>query len=87
MDFAGSKTIDEVDVFSVQDNYASPVEPTAGMTFTRYGLVDFTVQYWDGTQWLAVTRRNRQWKHVGVASAHICAADDDEDSRVDHGDQ
>ena len=43
-----------MDVFSVQDNYASPVEPTAGMTFTRYGLVNFTVQYWDGTQWLAV---------------------------------
>jgi hypothetical protein len=55
IDFAGAKTIDEVDVFSVQDNYASPVEPTAGMTFTQYGLVNFTVQYWDGTQWLAVS--------------------------------
>src|SRR4029453_10724322 len=41
VDFAGAKTIDEVDVFSVQDNYAAPVEPTAGMTFTRYGLTAF----------------------------------------------
>jgi hypothetical protein len=54
IDFAGPKTIDEVDIFSVQDNYSAPVEPTAGMTFTRYGLISFTVQYWNGTQWLAV---------------------------------
>ena len=54
VDFAGPKTIDEVDVFSVQDNYGSPVEPTAGMTFTQYGLTDFAIQYWDGSQWLAV---------------------------------
>ncbi len=37
VDFAGSKTINEVDVFSVQDNYTSPVEPTAAMTFTSTG--------------------------------------------------
>ena len=34
----------------------APVEPTAGMTFTRYGLTAFTVQYWNGTQWLAVPK-------------------------------
>ncbi len=54
VDFAGAKTIEEVDVFSVQDNYAAPVEPTTTMTFSQYGLTAFTVQYWDGTQWLAV---------------------------------
>jgi hypothetical protein len=54
VDFAGPKTIDEVDVFSLQDNYASPVEPTPAMTFTQYGLTDFVVQYWNGSQWLAV---------------------------------
>ena len=54
VDFAGAKTINEVDVFSVQDNVYAPVEPTRTMTFTRYGLTDFTVQYWNGTQWLAV---------------------------------
>jgi hypothetical protein len=54
VDFAGAKTIDEVDVFSVQDNVYAPVEPTTTMTFTRYGLTDFIVQYWNGTQWLAV---------------------------------
>jgi hypothetical protein len=54
VDFAGAKTINEIDVFSVQDNVYAPVEPTRTMTFTRYGLTDFTVQYWNGTQWLAV---------------------------------
>ena len=54
VDFAGAKTIDEVDVFSLQDNYTAPVEPTRTLTFGQYGLTDFTVQYWDGTQWLAV---------------------------------
>ena len=24
------------------------------MTFTQYGLTDFIVQYWNGSQWLAV---------------------------------
>jgi subtilisin family serine protease len=54
VDFNGPKTIEEVDVFSVQDNYQSPVDPTAGLHFTRYGLTNFTVQYWNGTQWAAV---------------------------------
>ena len=54
VDFSGSNSINEVDVFSVQDNYQSPSDPIPGMIFTQYGLTDFTVQYWDGTQWLAV---------------------------------
>jgi hypothetical protein len=54
VDFNGAQTIQEVDVFSVQDNYTAPVDPTPAMTFSRYGLTAFTVQYWDGTQWLTV---------------------------------
>ena len=52
--FNGSKTIDHVVVYSVQDNYLSPVEPTDTMTFSLYGLVDFTVQGWDGTNWVTL---------------------------------
>lgn len=52
--FAGAHTIDEVAVFSVQDNYQSPSAPTETMTFTKYGVVDFTVQYWTGSEWAAV---------------------------------
>jgi hypothetical protein len=31
------KTIDEVDVFSMQDNYTTPVDPTPTMTFHAVG--------------------------------------------------
>jgi hypothetical protein len=54
IDFNGTKTIQEIDVFTVQDNFSSPIEPTPSMTFTLYGLTDFQVQYWDGSQWLNV---------------------------------
>jgi subtilisin family serine protease len=65
--FNGTKTIDEVDVFSVQDNYASPADPTAAMTFTQYGLTDFEAQYWNGSAWLTipgatVTGNNLVWR-------------------------
>src|SRR5262249_23949521 len=34
VDFNQPKTIQEIDVFTLQDNFASPVDPTASMTFT-----------------------------------------------------
>jgi len=52
--FNGPKTITEIDVFTLQDNYLTPVEPTPTMTFTNYGVVDFDVQYWTGTAWVDV---------------------------------
>jgi hypothetical protein len=54
VDFGGARTITQVHVFSVQDNYLAPVEPTQTLTFTRFGLTAFTVQYWTGTAWAAV---------------------------------
>ena len=49
VDFPTSYAISQVNVFSVQDNYATPAEPTASQTFTWYGLRDFAVQYWTGS--------------------------------------
>jgi hypothetical protein len=43
-----TQSLSEVDVYSLQDNYTSPVEPTDSMTFTAYGLTDFQVQVPDG---------------------------------------
>jgi len=65
--FNGSKTIDEISVFSLQDTYTAPVEPTATMTFTSFGLRAFQVQYWDGAAWVnipgaAVTTNNLVWR-------------------------
>ena len=53
--FNGQKTIDEIDVFTVQDVFTSPLEPTATQTFTKYGITAFDVQYWNGTVWVTVT--------------------------------
>jgi hypothetical protein len=53
--FNGAKTISEIDVFSVQDNYLNPSEPTPAMTFTLGGLLNFDVQYWTGATWQTVS--------------------------------
>ena len=52
--FNGSKTIDEVDVFSMQDNYQTPVDPTPTMTFSLWGLRAFEIQYWTGSSWAPI---------------------------------
>ncbi len=54
IDFNGSKTIDHVVVYTVQDNFASPVEPTDTMTFSLYGVTDFSVQAWNGNAWVTL---------------------------------
>jgi subtilisin family serine protease len=67
IDFNGAKALDEIDVFTVQDNYASPAEPTLSMSFSSYGIRDFEVQYWSGTAWQdvpggAVTNNSKVWR-------------------------
>jgi hypothetical protein len=54
VDFPAAKTLDHVIVFTLQDNWQSPSAPTDTMTFTQYGIVDFSVQGWDGTQWVTL---------------------------------
>ena len=72
VDFNGAKTIHEIDVFTVQDNYANPQEPTETQAFTLYGLTDFEVQYWDGANWLtvsggSVSGNNKVWRKFSFA--------------------
>ncbi|HKU73659.1 MAG TPA: RHS repeat-associated core domain-containing protein, partial [Pyrinomonadaceae bacterium] len=67
VDFAGSKTIDEIDVFSLHDNYTQENTPTTSQTFTLYGLLAFDVQYWNGSSWTtvpggSVTGNNKVWR-------------------------
>ena len=54
IDFSGQKSLDHVVVYSVQDNFQSPVEPTDAMTFTLYGLTAFDVQGWNGASWVTL---------------------------------
>jgi len=72
IDFNGSKTIDEIDVFTCQDNYANPSEPTETMTFSIYGLTGFEVQYWNGSGWVMVpgglvSGSNKVWKKISFS--------------------
>ncbi len=67
--FNGVKTIDRIDVFTVQDDYAAPATPTPTMTFSLYGLQDFDVQYWNSSAWVtvpggAITGNNLVWRTV-----------------------
>src|SRR5205085_6475217 len=69
VDFNSSRVIDEIDVFSVQDNPSAPSEPTLSMSFSTYGLTAFQAQYWDGSAWVTVlggniTRNSYVWKQI-----------------------
>jgi RHS repeat-associated protein len=54
IDFQGKKTIGEIDVFTVQDAYSNPSDPSETMTFSTYGATDYDVQYWDDSAWVTV---------------------------------
>ena len=54
INFNGTKTIDRVVVYTVQDNYINPIEPTDSLTFALYGITDFTVEGWNGSAWVTL---------------------------------
>jgi RHS repeat-associated protein len=74
--FTGNKTIDEIDVFTLQTDLANPQEPTLEMTFnnadnTGFGITDFEVQYLEPStgKWMDipnpeahVTGNNKIWR-------------------------
>ena len=52
VDFNGSKTIDEIKIFGVRDDFTNDAEPTLSAVSTAYGIVNFDVQYWNGFTWV-----------------------------------
>jgi RHS repeat-associated protein len=64
------RSINQINLFTLQDNYQMPVEPTPSTTFSLYGIRDFDVQYWvDGSspRWVtvpqgSVTVNNLVWR-------------------------
>jgi M6 family metalloprotease-like protein len=54
VNFNGTRTIDHVVVYSVQDNYMNPAEPTDSMTGTLYVISSFDVQAWNGSAWTTI---------------------------------
>jgi hypothetical protein len=79
IDFNSSETINQIDLFTVQDNYLSPVSPTVSMLFSRYGVTDFEVQYWTGAAWADVPGGNvtgnrnvwRQFTFANITTSKI----------------
>ena len=57
IDFASPQTISEMRVFTLQDDFRNPQEPTPEMTANVYGIIDFDVQYWDAgaSAWMTVS--------------------------------
>ena len=65
--FAGEKSLTEINVFTLQDDPASPVEPTEALKFTWYGVTAMRAEYWTGAAWAevpggAVTNNDRVWR-------------------------
>ena len=54
VNFFGRKTLDRVVVYSVQDNVFDGVDPTDDEPCYVYGLVDFTVEGWNGRDWVTL---------------------------------
>ena len=49
-----AKSIGRVVVYTLQDNYAAPIEPTDTLTFSTYGIKDFEVQGLEGANWVSL---------------------------------
>jgi hypothetical protein len=57
--FSGSKTIDQIDVITIQDAFETPTTPVVDVTtFATYGITSYEVQYWTGAAWTTVTGGN-----------------------------
>jgi hypothetical protein len=54
VNFNGSQTISEIGVYTVQNDFHNPVEPTPLTPADYYGIQDFDVQYWNGANWVTI---------------------------------
>ena len=54
VDFVNVTSIDEVSVFTQQDTWWAPVEPTEALSFFNNGITGFEVQFWNGATWATI---------------------------------
>jgi hypothetical protein len=50
----GAKTISEIRVYTLQNNFRAPVTPDQNTDASTYGILDFQMQTWNGTAWVTV---------------------------------
>ncbi len=54
VNFNTTRTINAIKVYTLQNDFKNPVQPTASTPADLYGILDFDVQYWNGTAWVTV---------------------------------
>ena len=67
VDFQGPRIIDEIDVFTLQNNWQTAGPPNLTTPATAEGILDFEVQMWTGQQWVtvpngSVTNNDKAWR-------------------------
>ena len=75
VDFNGSKTIEEIDIFTTPEcpTCLTQVDPSPTQTFSQYGATGFQVQYWTGSSWATVpggsiSSNNLVWRKLTFAA-------------------
>jgi len=58
VNFGVTRSIDEIRVYTLQNNWQNAVEPTETTSASAEGILDFTVEYWNGSAWVAVPGGN-----------------------------
>jgi hypothetical protein len=58
IDLNGSRTISEIRVYTLQDNWTTAGEPTLSTQANGEGILDFEVQYWNGSAFVTVPSCN-----------------------------
>ncbi|HEV7473108.1 MAG TPA: hypothetical protein VGN90_03600, partial [Pyrinomonadaceae bacterium] len=54
VNFNASQSINEIDVYTLKDDYNSGSTVSEATTFSSYGITNFEVQYWNGSGWVVV---------------------------------
>jgi photosystem II stability/assembly factor-like uncharacterized protein len=68
VDFNVAQSISEIRVYTVQNDFSNPVEPTTSTPANVYGILDFDVQAFDGTQWITVGSVTGNTKALNVVT-------------------
>jgi hypothetical protein len=72
VDFITAKVIDEINVVTLQNNWTSAGQPDLTTSCSGEGILDFDVQYWNGTAWVtipngSVTGNDKAWRQFTFA--------------------
>lgn len=68
IDLGQQRNISRINVFTLKDSQNYNTDPALSDTFTLYGNIGFTVEYWDGSAWVQIfatlTANDLVWKKI-----------------------